>query len=376
MPDFIYPKDYFQAESESEDTALCFVLMPFAGEYRQVYDGALKPIVESAGLRCLRADDLYSPRPILVSVMEHIAKAGLIIADLSGRNPNVFYELGIAHVRKENRQVILIAQTMEDVPFDLRHLRRITYKSTPEGLEQLSRDLANTLVSLELASRDEVESLLASSESFSTEVSAVESDVQSYPIRGVDWNDAEVVFNDVDESFDTFKGRFAASLVTWFNYADIEFSDSELEFPGGGVEHRQKWPDEKSLRLYIDREAKDKFDDLIRAVRLIYSEISYSVPIPFDAGRWVGYLKSIALNMTFISERRVTISPDAELGRGFIDIEPDGDDRTLVKIRSREGGGFSPATGTIPFEEIESLLVGEQSPDSFAESIHRHQLGR
>ena len=68
MPDFIYQKDYFQAESESEDTALCFVLMPFAGEYRQVYDGALKPIVESAGLRCLRADDLYSPRPILVSV--------------------------------------------------------------------------------------------------------------------------------------------------------------------------------------------------------------------------------------------------------------------------------------------------------------------
>ena len=120
MPDFIYPRDFFHAQDAERQRGLCFVLMPFADEHRQVYDGVIKPTVEESGMQCLRADDIYSPRPILVTVMENIARAELVIADLSGKNPNVFYEVGLAHVVTRNEQVILSRVRLSETAGDLR----------------------------------------------------------------------------------------------------------------------------------------------------------------------------------------------------------------------------------------------------------------
>jgi hypothetical protein len=72
-----------------------------------------------------------------------IDRSRVVIADCTTRNPNVFYEIGIAHTL--GREVILIAQRESDVPFDLRHLRYIEYSTDPTGLAALARKIVARL---------------------------------------------------------------------------------------------------------------------------------------------------------------------------------------------------------------------------------------
>ena len=72
-------------------------------------------------------------------IVELIARSKVVVCDLTGKNANVFYEVGIAHTL--GREVVLITQSAADVPFDLRHLRYIPYLSNSEGLEQLKESL-------------------------------------------------------------------------------------------------------------------------------------------------------------------------------------------------------------------------------------------
>ena len=69
-----------------------------------------------------------------------------IVADVTGKNPNVFYELGIAHSCKAASKVVIITQSIDDVPFDLRHMRCINYRNDTAGLRSLSRDVGRALV--------------------------------------------------------------------------------------------------------------------------------------------------------------------------------------------------------------------------------------
>ena len=101
--------------------------MPFSRELRPVH-ATMKDICNSIGMTCERADDIYSQRPIFTAILDSIISSEIIIADLTGKNPNVFYETGIAHSVREPQSVILIAQNLEDVPFDLRHLPIVLYK--------------------------------------------------------------------------------------------------------------------------------------------------------------------------------------------------------------------------------------------------------
>ena len=101
------------------DEGLVFVLAPFEEPFNTVYEDHIKPSVERfGGLRCSRADDIYDNRPIMEDIWKAINEARIIISDLSGKNPNVFYETGIAHTI--GKEVVLITQSMADVPFDLR----------------------------------------------------------------------------------------------------------------------------------------------------------------------------------------------------------------------------------------------------------------
>jgi nucleoside 2-deoxyribosyltransferase len=103
----------------------CFVMMPFAGEFDDIYQFVIKPTVESEGFICRRADEIPDSGVLLDSIVRSIAQADLIIVDVSKANPNVFYELGIAHSLGKN--VLIIAQSVEDVPFDIRHNRLLVY---------------------------------------------------------------------------------------------------------------------------------------------------------------------------------------------------------------------------------------------------------
>ena len=105
-----------------------FVLMPFDEEFDFVYNDFLKPAfenLEDAQFQVTRADDIGNQRSILNDIVVQIAQSDLVIADLTGCNPNVFYELGLAHALR--RPVILLTQDIEDVPFDLQPYRTLEY---------------------------------------------------------------------------------------------------------------------------------------------------------------------------------------------------------------------------------------------------------
>lgn len=104
-----------------------FVLMPFDSEFDTVFDDLIRQPLEEAGYLVERADTGLDQRNILQDVVEGIARADLIIADLTASNPNVFYELGVCHGL--GIPTVLITQSMEDVPFDLRSYRCFPYST-------------------------------------------------------------------------------------------------------------------------------------------------------------------------------------------------------------------------------------------------------
>ena len=109
------------------NTKSVFVLMPFDDELDTVYDHFLKPILEESGFNVARADDIQSQQNILKDIIRGIEQSDLVLADLTNSNPNVFYELGIAHAFR--KPVVLVTQSIEDVPFDLKPYRLVEYST-------------------------------------------------------------------------------------------------------------------------------------------------------------------------------------------------------------------------------------------------------
>lgn len=118
---------------------LCFVLMPFAPKYQEIYDGIIKTILDRINIDCKRADDIKIPGAIIGQIWEYIQKAEFIIADITGHNPNVFYELALCDMLW--KRVILISQVEDKIPFDLQHMRVIKYTQTIEGGIKLGNDI-------------------------------------------------------------------------------------------------------------------------------------------------------------------------------------------------------------------------------------------
>lgn len=130
------------------DTRLAFVLMPFTDPLTAIYQAIIKPTVEDPqfGLVCRRADDIKSNRAIIQDIWKSICEARVVIADMTDLNPNVMYELGIAHTL--GKETILLYQhqdTENKFPFDLCHIRRIEYSNTASGGEDLKQKLLSTL---------------------------------------------------------------------------------------------------------------------------------------------------------------------------------------------------------------------------------------
>lgn len=105
---------------------LCFIISPFGGWFDRYFEEIYQPAARDAGLVARRADDLYRPSAIVNDIWTLVKEARLLLADLSDKNPNVFYELGLAHAI--GKPVVLLTRSMEDVPFDLRSLRVIEYE--------------------------------------------------------------------------------------------------------------------------------------------------------------------------------------------------------------------------------------------------------
>ncbi len=121
------------------------VMMPFDSQFDPVYK-AIKSACESNGIEALRVDEIYGPTQIMDDVFSTIAQSRLMISDLTGRNPNVLYETGLAHAL--NRDVIMIVQNQQDVPFDLGRIRNLRYLPNEEGIQKLEQDLVRSIGSV------------------------------------------------------------------------------------------------------------------------------------------------------------------------------------------------------------------------------------
>jgi hypothetical protein len=128
----IFPQKKFRTKSR-----LCFVIMPFLSELGDVFDTVENVVEDYCGLTCVRADKLSKSERITTDIWNHINESRFLIADLTYRNPNVFYELGMAHAL--NKPVILLTQRTEDVPFDIQEFRYMQYD--PKDLKSLRKNL-------------------------------------------------------------------------------------------------------------------------------------------------------------------------------------------------------------------------------------------
>ena len=108
--------------------------MPFSGDFADVYEVGIKQACKDAGAYCERVDEQIYEESILERVYNQISKADIIVAEMTGRNANVFYETGYAHAL--NKRVILLTQHADDIPFDLKHYPHIVYEGKISVLKQ------------------------------------------------------------------------------------------------------------------------------------------------------------------------------------------------------------------------------------------------
>lgn len=120
-----------------------FMAMPFVEMLKPIYEDHIKNVVKKTKLDVVRGDDIFTANSVMEDVWSAINGARIVIAECTGRNPNVFYEIGMAHTI--GKPIILITQNSNDVPFDLRHIRYIKYDYTPRGMKDFESSLKKTL---------------------------------------------------------------------------------------------------------------------------------------------------------------------------------------------------------------------------------------
>ena len=121
-------------ELETAPKPFIFVLMPFDVQFDDTYTFGIKGAAEDVGAYAERIDEQIFTEGILERIFNQISKADVIVADMTGRNPNVFYEVGYAHAL--GKVVLLLTQNVDDIPFDLKHRPHIVYAGKIETLRE------------------------------------------------------------------------------------------------------------------------------------------------------------------------------------------------------------------------------------------------
>ena len=141
----VFSPTIFQIPNETVDRNLVSVMMPFGLEMAPVYE-VIKDAASQSGLQCKRADNIWDHSTVIQDVFSLIFKSYIVVCDFSGKNPNVFYEAGIAHTL--GKHVVPITQSEQDIPFNLKHHRNAKYHNNGEGLQVLKSTLVNRFKSL------------------------------------------------------------------------------------------------------------------------------------------------------------------------------------------------------------------------------------
>ena len=131
----------------NEEQTTAFAVMPISdppdyepGHFQRVYDYLIKPACSNVGIQITRADDVKSTNYIILDILNRIISSKIVICDLSSKNANVFYELGIRQAF--DLPVVLIKDRKTDRVFDIQGLRTIEYDSNMR-IDSVQRDVAN-----------------------------------------------------------------------------------------------------------------------------------------------------------------------------------------------------------------------------------------
>jgi hypothetical protein len=138
----IKPKEFSLPRNEIDPT-LISVMMPFKKEFDPVYK-TINEVCQNIGFKCQRVDDIWHESTIIQDIFNLIFSS--VIVDLSGQNPNVLYETGIAHTL--GKPVIPIARDIEKQPFDLKHHRILKYLNNKLGLKEMKGKIKKRLLTL------------------------------------------------------------------------------------------------------------------------------------------------------------------------------------------------------------------------------------
>lgn len=120
----------------------CFVIMPFGEPWSENVYGIVKDVLEASGFAPVRADEMHGDN-IVEDIWSAIVTSEIIVADVTGRNPNVFYELGISHTI--GKKIMLLTQNVSDIPFDTRHLRHVVYSNDLGGFKDIRSGITGFL---------------------------------------------------------------------------------------------------------------------------------------------------------------------------------------------------------------------------------------
>ena len=148
----MYPLNFLK-EIHSENESLVFVVMPFSHEYNPIYENLIKPAVTMASeklaikLETKRADEARYTREGWTDVLRHIFSARLIIGVLTDYNPNVFYELGIAHSTRPLTKQILISENEFKQCFDTKDIIQLQFPrfDPGESVDELCENIVSTI---------------------------------------------------------------------------------------------------------------------------------------------------------------------------------------------------------------------------------------
>ena len=134
----VFAPQIFDIPKVTLNQNLISVMMPFGSDFKPVYK-AIKKAASNTGLECKRVDDIWEHSTIIQDIFNLIFQSNIVVCDFTGKNPNVFYEAGIAHTL--GKHVVPITQSMNDIPFDLQHHRVAVYLNNGEGRNVLTESL-------------------------------------------------------------------------------------------------------------------------------------------------------------------------------------------------------------------------------------------
>lgn len=123
----------------------CFVIIPFADDFEEVFQHAILSAAQEKGYACERLKEVSGPINIINEIVSNIYEADLIVADLSRLNPNVFYELGLAHAGPISTKTIMIAEHNEQIPFDVSVFQVLKYDRGYEGIVNLRKGIVRQI---------------------------------------------------------------------------------------------------------------------------------------------------------------------------------------------------------------------------------------